>query len=78
MKIRKREKEKIIEFYKKGYSLDKILLKLEELGFANNTKNLLQSKIRSIVELRNDLNRNRITFNDIEKFKKELKDSKKK
>lgn len=78
MKIRKREKEKIIEFYRKGYSLDKILSKLEELGFKNNTKNLLLSKIYSLVELRNDLNKNRITFNDIEQFMKEIKASKKK
>lgn len=77
VKIKEKEKLKIIELYNKGYKLEKILSILEENGF-KNTKNLLFSKIRSIPELRDSLNKNRITIKDINEFKKEIQKSKKK
>jgi DNA-binding transcriptional MerR regulator len=77
VKIKEKERLKIIELYNKGYNLEKILNILEENGF-KNTKNLLFSKIRSISELRDSLNKNRITIKDINEFKKEIQKSKKK
>ncbi|TFF85778.1 MAG: hypothetical protein EU551_03335 [Promethearchaeota archaeon] len=77
VKIKEKEKLKIIELYNKGYKLEKILIILEENGF-KNTKNLLFSKIRSIPELRESLNKNRITIKDINEFKKEIQKSKEK
>ena len=77
VKIKEKEKKIIIDLYKNGKPLEHILKKLESEGFKNN-KNLLFSKIRSIPELRPYLNKDRITFDEIEKFMNEIKLNKRK
>jgi len=74
--IKEGEEKLIIQLYNEGINLEKILEKLNSNGF-KNSKFELYSKIRSIPELRPLIEKDQITLDQIENFKREVESFKK-